>query len=601
MMYEAEVNDLIESIDSIPVDIRRRFEESRRLIRKRTTLPWGEHCTECNWPVCYTTCELYSPRTDGGCRLFVNGTVRIDHRDPADGHLVKIQFKRWGKLWTVGNLELAEPPEAIRKERANIRTGAIARALPWPSPLRRRVLQKVSYRRRVAAENAPPSAELPDCFMCECYNPNAQTITVTVTIKPRGQASPAFQRMLCLEPGFTRERIAFSEISGRLDTSRLFEIEIVPNESDNTVLYFGLLDFVKESRIASDLTSESDGTKWKCLVWDLDNTLWDGTLIEDGPDQIRVRQDVIEVIKETDRRGILHSIASKNNHDDAFRVLQRYGLDEYFLYPQINWLPKSDSIARIAKLLNIGADSIAFVDDQPFEREEVRSAMPQVALIDAAESATIPSRRECLVPVTEESRQRRVMYRLQEQRDTILKTHNGDYTGFLKECNIRLDVEPLSDANLERVYELAQRTNQMNFSGNRYPREQLAEMIALTSRDTHVIRCADRFGSYGIVGFAVVDPAEPRLLDLMFSCRVQSKRVEHAFLSFLLKRFVETESLDFYANYRRTPKNAPSGGVFEEMGFDVVDQSDGMTSLVFRRSRAVPDDRIISMSVAGAE
>jgi FkbH-like protein len=305
---------------------------------------------------------------------------------------------------------------------------------------------------------------------------------------------------------------------------------------------------------------------------------------------------VIDVIKETDRRGILHSIASKNNPDEALKILRMCGIDEYFLHPQINWQPKSQSIGRIAELLNIGRDSLVFVDDQPFEREEVKTVHPQVALIDAAEYAAIPGRPECDVPITEESWQRRQMYRQQEQREAILQSHNGDYTDFLKKCDIRLNITALNDDNLERVYELAQRTNQMNFSGNRYPRAQLAELMGSTAHETYVIKCTDRFGTYGIVGFAVVAINEPRLLDLMFSCRIQSKRVEHAFITFLLKQFVASQSRDFLANYRKTAKNAPSGMVFSEMGFELVQETDGVLSLVFRKDRTIPDDGVIHIS-----
>ena len=214
-------------------------------------------------------------------------------------------------------------------------------------------------------------------------------------------------------------------------------------------------------------------------------------------------------------------------------------------------------MSRIARLLNIGVDSLAFVDDQPFEREEVRAALPQVAVIDARESAGLPDRPECRVPVTEESRARRSLYRQQERRDAVLEAFPGDYTSFLKDCGIQLRLSPLSEANLERVYELAQRTNQMNFSGNRYPREQLREIMRSPHHETFVMGCSDKFGSYGIVGFAVVDLREPRLLDLMFSCRIQSKRVEHAFLGYLLTRYARLQSRDLHASYRRTEKNGP--------------------------------------------
>ncbi|MCX6575316.1 MAG: HAD-IIIC family phosphatase [Candidatus Aminicenantes bacterium] len=389
-----------------------------------------------------------------------------------------------------------------------------------------------------------------------------------------------------------------ADIRQHVDLTHPFEVEIVPNDCDDTVLYFGLVDFVKQSRQpAPQPMNEAATKKWKCIVWDLDNTLWEGTLIEDGPSKLHVKKEVVRVIEETDRRGILHSIASKNNREDALGVLKANGLSEYFLQPQIGWNPKSESIARIAKLLNIGIDTLAFIDDQEFEREEVKAALPQVALIDAKDCAALPDRAECQVPVTEESRQRRLMYRQQEQRDATLDNFKGDYSAFLKDCHIQLQIGPLNEENIERVYELAQRTNQMNFSGNRYPQDKLQEIMRSDAYETYVMKCTDKFGSYGIVGFAVVDIHEPRLLDLMFSCRIQSKRVEHAFFSFLLNRLVRLKPGAIYANYKRTEKNAPAGKVFEEVGFERAGEEAGITSFIFDAGRSIPDDKIIEVLV----
>jgi predicted enzyme involved in methoxymalonyl-ACP biosynthesis len=119
---------------------------------------------------------------------------------------------------------------------------------------------------------------------------------------------------------------------------------------------------------------------------------------------------------------------------------------------------------------------------------------------------------------------------------------------------------------------------------------------------THVMRCTDRFGSYGIVGFAVVDTREPRLLDLMFSCRIQGKRVEHAFLSHLLGKSSRPDRRDFFANYRKTEKNAPAGRVFDELGFELVGEQAGVMSLVFRKDLALPQQDIVRIVAAsGAE
>lgn len=596
-MYEPEVNNRLESIDTIPPLIVKRFQELTSLVKFRTALPWGEHCTECAWPTCYTSCELYDPRRDGNCRLFVDGMVRIDIEQAVRPYLLKLCFKRWGKLWAVGNLAGYAAEELSRKERTHMMIGALARSAPLPRQLKMKVLGKVSYLRRCEAEKASPSRELPDCFLIECYNPNTKPIDLTLSVRARSEgAARVFQRVVQVAPGFLQERIALNDISRHVDLTQPFEVEIVPNEVDNTVLYFGLMDFAWLHPEAKVTGPALGGTKpWKCIVWDLDNTLWQGTLIEDGQDRLKLRHDVVDVIKETDRRGILHSIASKNNHADAMQVLQMWGIDKYFLYPQISWDPKSQAVSRIAQLLNIGIDSLAFVDDQPFEREEVRTALPQVTVVDTANVGEILSRPECQVPITEESQQRRLMYLQEKERKLVQESFQGDYIKFLQECRIELTIAKLSDENIERVYELAQRTNQMNFSGSRYPREQLAQIRRSQEHETFVIRCNDRFGSYGIVGFALVDVREPRLLDLMFSCRIQGKRVEHAFLAYILERYSQPVRRDFFANFRKTKKNEKPGKVFEEIGFEIVEEHENLLSLKYSRTRLIPQENIIQI------
>jgi FkbH-like protein len=597
-MYEAEVNRSFDSVDTLPPDVVSKFTELTGEAESRTTLPWGEHCTECSWPTCYTTCELYSPREDLACRLFAEGMVRIDYDGGPNPYLLKIRFKRWGKLWAIGNLALHHLDEARRREKANSMRGAFARGVPLPLTIRRRVQTKVGYLRRIAAEAEPPSVEQPNFFVVECYNPNPRTIRLTLTIRLRHEKTARpFQTAIEVAQGFNRAKVPFAAINSVVDLSQPFEVEVVPNDCENTVLYFGLMDFVR-SRAQTALSGPktSAGKTWKCIVWDLDNTLWDGTLIEDGADGVRVRQALIDVIKETDRRGILHSVASKNNPEDAMKILRMCGIDEYFLHPQIHWQPKSQSVAKIAHLLNIGLDSVVFIDDQPFEREEVRTTLPEVTVIDATHASGLSDLPECQVPVTEESRQRRSMYRQQQQREAVAQSFGNDYRSFLRECNIQIEVRSLSTDNLERVYELAQRTNQMNFSGNRYPREKLDELMRSAAHANFVIHCSDRYGSYGIVGFAVVDVGEPRLLDLMFSCRIQGKHVEHEVLGFLLEAHVGNRQRDFFANYRKTAKNEAAAKVFSEMGFEVVETRDGVSSLIFPREQEIPREEIITLT-----
>jgi FkbH-like protein len=356
------------------------------------------------------------------------------------------------------------------------------------------------------------------------------------------------------------------------------------------------MDFVLDRAFAPKKSAEAKSKPriCKCVVWDLDHTMWDGILLEDGPEKVKLKPNIPEILNQLDRRGILLSIVSKNNYDDAMAVLQRFGVDEYFLFPQISWEPKSQSIRNLASRLNLGQDSLLFIDDSAFERGEVAAACPEVMIADAAEYLRILDRADCQAPVTEESKNRRLFYREQQVREYAQQEYGGDYITFLRDCNMRLTIRALEASNLERVHELTQRTNQMNFSGNRYTRERLRELTDRKDIDSYVIDCEDRFGSYGTIGFCTVNRLESRMTDLMFSCRVQAKRVEHAVFTHLLNRYRPLGG-DFFADYRKTDKNAKTGRVFDEVGFEVLAVKDGVTNLVFRKNMSIPDDGIAAV------
>ncbi len=148
----------------------------------------------------------------------------------------------------------------------------------------------------------------------------------------------------------------------------------------------------------------------KCVVWDLDHTVWDGILLED--ERVELRPGIAGILAELDARGILQSVASRNDHDRAMARLEALGIADYFLYPHVNWNAKGENVAAIAQKLNIGLDTFLFIDDQPFEREEVAFACPAVRTLDAADLADLLDRPE-LNPefITEDSRNRRAVRR----------------------------------------------------------------------------------------------------------------------------------------------------------------------------------------------
>jgi FkbH-like protein len=517
--------------------------------------------------------------------------VRVDCPSAVNSYLLKIRFKRWGKLWTPGNIQLSPIERAQKLERRDYRMGTAIGHLP--SPVKRLVSGKRYGFKKQMAQRRTAGGALPSSFLLECYNPENRTIQLSLTIRSVDeQVKVPFQELIELSPGFHRIRISCGIIAKVIDLHQPFNIELIPNDvPDGTTLYFGAMDFVQEAASPAEKTP-----KIKCVVWDLDNTLWDGVLVEDGPVKLRLKPGIAEIIRELDRHGVLHSIASKNNPDEALHALKQFQLAEYFLCPQISWQPKSQGIQEIARQLNIGSNTLLFVDDSDFELEQVRAVCPEVQILKAERYSTLLQIPECRLPVTDESASRRQMYRLEEKRNVVAESFGQDYKAFLKHSAIRLNIRPLTERNLERVHELTQRTNQMNFSGNRYDRDTLHKLLRTLNFDTYVLDCEDRFGSYGVVGFSIVDRREPRMTDLMFSCRIQSKRVEHAFLSWVIRRYIAESAKGFYANYRKTPRNAPSGRVFEDLGMQEESVNDGVSSRVFRKDQDIPDDGIIGIT-----
>jgi FkbH-like protein len=479
-------------------------------------------------------------------------------------------------------------------ERRDYKIGNALQQFPLPSLVRIAAAKRRYGFKKQIARSTRTVDELPTCFLLECYNPEGRTVRMSLTMRPTDEcAKVPFQKLLEVKPGFHQFRIPLEEITAFLDVRREFDIELVPNDDvHETTLYFGMMEFVVEipaSKVAQ--------LKIKCVVWDLDHTLWDGVLVEDGVEKLRLKTGIGAIIQSLDARGILNSIASKNNSQEALEAIKKFKLHEYFLVPQIAWHPKSQGIQAIARQLNIGLDSLLFIDDSKFEREEVRTVCPEVRTLAAEEYRTLLAREEMQVPITDESKARRKLYHVEMNRQMLAQNFSNDYIAFLRHCHVQLTVRPMTEENLERVHELTQRTNQMNFSGNRYDRVVLKSLLANPNLDTFVLSCEDRFGSYGVIGFCIVDHREPRMTDLMFSCRIQSKRVEHAFLAHLIRKYVAETGKEFYANYRKTPRNAPSGQVFADLYMEEVESRDGVLLLRFPTGKEVSDDGVIEIVV----
>lgn len=293
----------------------------------------------------------------------------------------------------------------------------------------------------------------------------------------------------------------------------------------------------------------------KCVVWDLDNTLWDGILAE--TDNVILKDGVVKIVKELDNRGILQSISSKNEHGNAMKKLKEFQIDEYFLYPQINWGSKSESIKVIQKAFNFGIDTFAFVDDQLFEREEVAYAISEVLCIDALDISKILDMEE-MKPrfVTEDSKNRRKLYMNDIKRNSIEEVYEGPNEDFLKTLGIKFTISKAKVEDLKRVEELTVRTHQLNSTGTVYAFDELVEMIDSDDYDVLVAQLDDKYGEYGKIGISVVEKKEDSwtIKLLLMSCRVMSKGVGAVMLKYITNRALENNT-KLYADFVSTDRN----------------------------------------------
>ncbi|WP_067651188.1 HAD-IIIC family phosphatase [Nocardia harenae] len=318
----------------------------------------------------------------------------------------------------------------------------------------------------------------------------------------------------------------------------------------------------------------------KCVVWDLDHTLWDGTLLE-GAEITDLRPGIRETLVALDERGILHSIASRNDPSAVAATLAELGIADYFLYPQIGWQSKSVSVATIAERLGIGIDTLAFVDDQELERDEVRFAHPEVLCIDAEEAAGLAGRAE-LRPraVSADARRRRHLYRASIERTEAEEQFTGTSEEFLATLGMRFTIGPATAADIGRAEELVVRTNQLNSTGIMYSADELA---AYANSDEHVLLMAeleDRYGSYGQIGLALAERgiSEWRLKLLLMSCRVISRGVGTVLLHHVTA-LARAAGARLIAEFVGTERNRIMYITYRFAGFEEAGEHDGITLL----------------------
>ncbi len=311
----------------------------------------------------------------------------------------------------------------------------------------------------------------------------------------------------------------------------------------------------------------------KLLIWDLDNTLWQGTLLEG--DKVRLSDSAISTLEALDGRGILHSIASKNDCDAALSQLKEFGIEKYFLYPQVNWNSKAANIRLIVSAINIGMDAVAFIDDQPFEREEVRYSLPEVLTLGADELNTLIERPEFNpLYITDDSAKRREMYLSDIERKRAEEQFVGPSKEFLASLGMELTIAAAQEEDLKRAEELTVRTHQLNTTGYTY---SFDELNAFRQSPDHLLLIAslnDKFGTYGKIGLTLVEKGEEawRIKLFLMSCRVMSRGVGTILMNHLLKLGQEA-GVRIQAEFLSNGKNRMMLITYKLGGFKEVERS----------------------------
>jgi FkbH-like protein len=335
------------------------------------------------------------------------------------------------------------------------------------------------------------------------------------------------------------------------------------------------------------------GRVCKAVAIDLDNTLWGGIVGEDGFDGIRLGDSHAGVayrglqraLLDLHRRGILLAICSKNNPAESLDVIDRHPhmllRREHFAAIRVNWADKAQNLREIAAELNIGLDAVAFLDDNPAERDLVRRQAPDVTVIELPDDPfafTAAVRRAPIferLELSSDDRARGRYYTQQRDRAEMRATA-GSLEEFYRGLRMRVVVEPVTSATLPRAAQLTQKTNQFNLTTRRYTEEQLSRMTP-PQWGVYALRAEDRFGDNGVVGVAILkfDGSVADIDTLLLSCRVIGRTIETAFLAALSRAAYDRGAATLVGWYVPTARNAPARDVYRSHGFALSREEGG--------------------------
>ncbi|EYE89446.1 hypothetical protein Q428_02305 [Fervidicella metallireducens AeB] len=324
----------------------------------------------------------------------------------------------------------------------------------------------------------------------------------------------------------------------------------------------------------------------KCIVLDLDNTLWGGIAGEDGLEGInlgptstgRVYLDFQKYLLSLNKMGIILAINSKNNPEDALNIIRNHPYmvlkEDNFSDIEINWDDKITNMVKISKKLNIGLDSMVFIDDDKLNRDMIKKALPEVTVVELPDNpalyvSTLINLKEFnSFYLTEEDVKKSKMYEEQRKREEFKKDFN-DIDEYLKELNIEVTIDCVNKLNLARIVQLTQKTNQFNLTTKRYTQEAIEALIKNGNYLIFSAKVRDKFGDNGITGVVILEknPGEWRIDTFLLSCRVIGRKIEKVMLAYIVEKAKSENIAKIIGEYIPTEKNTLVKDFYKDNGF----------------------------------
>lgn len=325
--------------------------------------------------------------------------------------------------------------------------------------------------------------------------------------------------------------------------------------------------------------------KIKLVIWDLDNTLWDGTVFYKDKEAVTIKAGTKATLKELSKRDIKISICSKNYFEDAEKVLEKFEILNYFEYPQIGWDQKSDSIKKILKHFNIEASEAIFVDDDSFQRAEVISQIPELNVIELTDPLDLLNYKG-IIPdnATDIDKNRVIILKQQRDREEAENGRTVDYKDFLKSCNIEMSIRKNDEKDWPRITQLLNRTNELNATVNRYTMEKLKESQKINNDKIYIASIKDKFGEYGLIAETIIDTRLGGIWfvrDITVSCRTMGRGVGGALLTFILNKAKEKKISKVMGVVNKTESNWRMHPLFEKRNFKKIWEQDNISTYEF--------------------